>query len=315
MYDVLSTSRLPGKAFLSLSEKARLTTWPGETPPEKQWIVDHIGGMDGLIVTLTSGIDREVIEAAAKLKVISTYSVGYDHIDLAAARMSGITVTNTPGVLTDATADLVFGSMIAVARRIVEGDRLVRSGAWSEPWTPGFMLGSDIHGKTLGLLGAGRIAKAVAVRSEGFGMEVMFHSRSPHHEFRGKRVDLDTLFRKADFLVVAVDLNKETHHIVNKDRLMSMKRGSYLINASRGSVVDEAALAEALREEWLGGAALDVFEREPLGSLNPYAGLDNVVLTPHLGSSTMETRERMTETVVEDLLLCLGGQAPHHRVA
>ncbi|MCI2414211.1 MAG: D-glycerate dehydrogenase [Candidatus Aramenus sp.] len=310
---VLVTRQLPGKWLDHLSSYVSVEIWDKEYPPPREWIIEHVRDKDGILVTLTEGVDREVIDLAPRLRVISTYSVGYDHIDVQYAKKRGITVTYTPEVLTDATADLIFGLIIAVARRIVEGDRLIRESKWNTPWYPTFMLGTEVHGKVLGILGMGRIGMAVAKRAKGFDMKVIYNSRRPH-DVEWEFVDVDTLFRESDYLVIAVDLNPSTYHLVNEEKLRLMKRSSFLINASRGAVVDEKALVKALKEGWIRGAALDVFEREPIGADNELVKLDNVVLTPHLGSATWETREKMAEVAVKNLLFALRGERPIYEV-
>jgi|BEDMetMinimDraft_2_1075160.scaffolds.fasta_scaffold00768_1 glyoxylate reductase len=313
-WKVLATRRLPGKWFDLLSKETQLEVWDGEEPPTKSWILDRIAEVDGVIVTLSDKVDREVIDAGRRLKVISTYSVGFDHIDVEYARRRGIRVTHTPDVLTDATADLIFGLILAVARRIVEGDRLIREGGWRKPWHPTFMLGTEVHGKILGILGMGRIGRALVKRASGFDMRVIYHSRKKHEEVQAEYVDLESLFSSSDFLTVTVDLNPSTRHMVSERLLRTMKRDSFLINASRGQVIDEKALVRALEEGWIRGAALDVFEVEPTGPENPLTKFKNVVMTPHLGSATWETRERMTEIAVKNLLACLKGERPLYEV-
>lgn len=310
---VLVTRRLPGGWIERLAQEVEVEVWPEEYPPPKQWVLEKIRDKDGILVTLTEKVDREVIDAGTKLRVISTYSVGFDHIDVTYARSKGIVVTNTPDVLTDATADLIFGLLISVARRIVEGDNLIRAGLWNKPWHPEFMLGKEVHHSTLGILGMGRIGRAVLKRAKGFDMRAIYHSRS-RHAVEATFVDLETLLKDSDFLVVTVDLNKETYHILDYWRLSLMKRTAFLINASRGSVIDEEGLVRILREGKIAGAALDVFEREPLGSDSPLTKFPNVVLTPHLGSATRETREKMAEVAVKNLLLALKGERPLYEV-
>jgi glyoxylate reductase len=310
---VLVTKRLPGNWLDYLSKQINIELWEENYPPPKDWIIENIKDKDGILVTLTEKIDKEIIDSSPNLKVISTYSVGFDHIDVKYARKRGIIVTYTPEVLTEATADLIFGLLIAVSRRIVEGDKLIREGKWEIPWYPTFMLGEEVYGKTLGLLGMGRIAKAVMKRAKGFDMAVIYNSRSPHN-VDAKFVDINTLFRESDFLVIAVDLNPSTYHLVNEEKLRLMKKSSFLINASRGSVIDEASLIKALKEGWIKGAALDVFEHEPLSKDSELIGLNNVVLTPHLGSATIETRDKMAEIAVKNLILALRGEKPIYEV-
>lgn len=312
-YNVLVTKKLPGNWLDYLANFCEITLWEDIYPPPKEWILKNIKNKDGILVTLTEKIDKEIIDAANKLRVISTYSVGYDHIDVKYAKSKGIIVTYTPEVLTDATADLIFGLLLAVARRIVEGDRLIREGKWNTPWYPTFMLGTDVHGKTLGIIGMGRIGKAVLKRAKGFDMKVIYTSRRKHEEVDAEYVDLDYLLQNSDFVVITVDLNETTYHLINEERLKKMKRTAYLINASRGQVVDEKALIKALENKWIAGAALDVFETEPLGD-SPLFKFQNVVLTPHLGSATVETREKMAEIAVKNLLLALRGEKPIYEV-
>ncbi|MFP3223061.1 MAG: D-glycerate dehydrogenase [Nitrososphaeria archaeon] len=281
--------------------------WDSPVPPSKTWIKENIRDADGLLCSLVNRVDREVIDAAEKLKVISTFSVGYDHIDVNYAKSKKIRIGYTPEVLTDATADLIFGLMLAAARRIVEGDKLIRSGKWNQPWTPDFMLGTEVSGKVLGIVGMGRIGKALIKRAKGFGMKVIYNSRTKKDvdiEF----VDLDYLLKESDFVVLAVDLNPTTYHMVNRDFLEKMKRSAFLINASRGKVIDERSLTEALKSGTIRGAALDVFEEEPTSPDNPLIELENVVLTPHIGSATHETRQKMAEVSVKNLLAGIKGE-------
>jgi len=281
--------------------------WDSPVPPSKTWIKENIRDADGLLCSLVNRIDREVIDEAEKLKVISTFSVGYDHIDVNYAKSKKIRIGYTPEVLTDATADLIFGLMLAAARRIVEGDKLIRSGKWNQPWTPDFMLGTEVSGKVLGIVGMGRIGKALIKRAKGFGMKVIYNSRTKKDvdiEF----VDLDYLLKESDFVVLAVDLNPTTYHMVNRDFLEKMKRSAFLINASRGKVIDERSLTEALKSGTIRGAALDVFEEEPTSPDNPLIELENVVLTPHIGSATHETRQKMAEVSVKNLLAGIKGE-------
>ena len=281
--------------------------WGSEYPPSKDWIKDNVRDAEGLLCSLVNRIDREVIDSAERLKVISTFSVGYDHIDVGYAKQKGIRIGYTPEVLTDATADLAFGLLLAAARRIAEGDRLIREGKWNKPWTPDFMLGSMVYGKTLGIVGMGRIGRALISRAKGFGMRVVYYSRH-RKEVEAEYMSLEDLLRVSDFVIIAVDLNETTFHMVNEDFLRKMKRSAYLINISRGKVVDEKALVKALREGLIAGAALDVFEEEPLPQDSPLIGLQNVVLTPHLGSATTETREKMAETAVFNLIKGIRGE-------
>ena len=308
---IIVTRQLPGN-YLDGHENFDIRIFPGNGDI-RQWILSNIVDADGIIVTLNERIDREIIDRASRLRVISTYSVGYDHIDVEYAKSRGITVTYTPEVLTEATADLIFGIMLAAARNIVAGDSLIRHDGWKSGWKPGFMLGSEVHGKTLGIIGMGRIGNAVLKRSRGFDMKPIYYSRSIHN-VDAEYVDLDYLLSESDFVVIALDLNSETFHFMNYERISKMKKSAFLINGTRGKVVNEADLVRALENHIIRGAALDVFENEPVGSRNPLASMENVVVTPHLGSATYETRDRMAETAVTNLFNVLNGKRPLYKL-
>jgi len=282
--------------------------WKEEKAPPKKWILDNVSNVDGILCTLNTKIDKEVISAAKNLKVISTYSVGFDHIDVREAKSRGIRVGYTPEVLTETTADLIFGLILAVARRIVEGDKLIREGKWMIPWQPDFLQGYDVYGKTLGIIGMGRIGKAVYRRAKGFNMRVIYTSRTKKDDIDAEFVSFEELLKQSDFVVITVDLNESTYHMINGSTLRLMKKTAFLINASRGKVIDEKALVKALEEKWIAGAALDVFEEEPINKDHPLLKFSNVVLTPHIGSATFETRHKMAEIAVENLLRGLRGE-------
>ncbi|MFP3346154.1 MAG: D-glycerate dehydrogenase [Sulfolobaceae archaeon] len=282
--------------------------WKEEKAPPKKWILDNVSNVDGILCTLNTKIDKEVISAAKNLKVISTYSVGFDHIDVREAKSRGIRVGYTPEVLTETTADLIFGLILAVARRIVEGDKLIREGKWMIPWQPDFLLGYDVYGKTLGIIGMGRIGKAVYRRAKGFNMRVIYTSRTKKDDINAEFVSFEELLKQSDFVVITVDLNESTYHMINGSTLRLMKKTAFLINASRGKVIDEKALVKALEEKWIAGAALDVFEEEPINKDHPLLKFSNVVLTPHIGSATFETRHKMAEIAVENLFRGLRGE-------
>ncbi|BFH72571.1 glyoxylate reductase [Sulfurisphaera javensis] len=307
-FKVLITFKFFQNWIEKIKEHAEVITWNEERAPDKKWIIDNIKDVDGLLCTLINKIDKEIIDSAKKLKVISTYSVGYDHIDVKYAKSKNIKIGYTPEVLTETTADLIFGLLLAVSRRIVEGDKLIREGKWNIPWQPDFLLGYDVYGKTLGIIGMGRIGKAVARRAKGFNMRIIYNSRTPKNDVEAEFVTLDQLLKEADFVVVTVDLNESTYHLINEERLRLMKPTSFLINASRGKVVDENALIKALKEKWIAGAAVDVFENEPISSNHPLVRFNNVVLTPHIGSATIETRNKMAEIAVNNLLNGLLGK-------
>jgi lactate dehydrogenase-like 2-hydroxyacid dehydrogenase len=285
---------------------------PVDEPMPAQVLLNAVRDADGL---LASGVQvsKEIIDAAPKLRVVSTIAVGYDNIDVAACTQRGILVTNTPDVLTEATADIAFVLLLATARRVVEGDRYVRAGRWSQ-WQWNFLWGVDIQGKTLGLYGFGRIAQATARRGRGFGLRILYHARhrAPEHterELSAEYVDRETLLRNSDFLSLHVPLTSETRHSLAAPEFGLMKPSAFLINTARGPIVDEQAMIEALLTGKIAGAGLDVFENEP--TVNPaLIAMDNVTLLPHIGSATTETRLRMAELAADNLLAGLRGERP-----
>ncbi len=291
-----------------------MTLWQEDSVAERKWLLEHLPGEEGVLVMLTDLVDKEFIDAAPQLKVISTMSVGFDHIDVEYAGKRGIIVSNTPDVLTEATADLGIALVLAASRRLAEGDRLVRRGGWKGSWNPRFMLGKDLAGKTLGILGMGRIGMSIARKARAFGLSVIYNSRSDKGLEGTRHVSLDALLAESDFLILAVELNRETERIIDGAALGKMKESSILVNISRGRIVDESALFLALKEKRIAGAALDVYEEEPLPANSPLLGLDNVVLSPHLGSATIETRDRMAELAARNLLDALSGKRPRYVV-
>ncbi len=314
---VYVTRNIP-KAIEMLKEHCEVT-FHKEKAPSKKEIIKNIKDKDGILCVLSDSIDGQVINSGGRLKVISSYSVGYDHIDIDAATKHGIYVAYTPEVLTETTADLAFALMLAVARRVVEADKLVRRGKWKDTWSYDFMLGSDLHSKTLGIIGMGRIGSALARRVYGFKMKVLYHSRSrlsidKERELNVEYRELDDLLKKSDFVSIHVSLGKDTCHLMNEQRFRLMKNNAYLINTSRGQIVDERALVKALRKKWIAGVALDVFEKEPILKNNPLLKFDNVVLVPHIGSASRETRERMAEVAALNILNVLKGEKPLYTV-
>ena len=280
-------------------------------------IISRIGDKDGLICLVADTIGKEVIAAAPRLKVISTASVGFEHIDVEEATRRGIYVGYTPGVLTEATADLAFALLLGAARRISEAERFLRAGKWKVAWSPTAFLGASVHGRTLGVIGLGRIGRAMVKRAKGFDMKVLYNEtvRLASEEERRLGVEfssLETLLEKSDFVSLHVPSTAGTRHLIDEKRLSMMKPEAILINASRGPVVDEAALAKALREGWIAGAGLDVFEKEPLSEKSPLLGLENVTLVPHIGSATKESRRKMGEIAAINALNVLKGKAPLH---
>lgn len=264
-------------------------------------LIARITGKQALVCLLTDAVDRAVIDAGADLKVIANIAVGYNNIDLAAARERGIAVTNTPDVLTEASADFTWALILGITRRVSEGERLVRRGEW-KGWALDFMLGSELRGKQLGIVGFGRIGRAVAARAEAFGMRVVHNSRTGG-------TPLDRLLSTSDVVSLHCPLTPDTFHLIDQAALARMKRSAYLINTSRGPVVDEAALAWALRERIISGAALDVYENEPAVHAD-LLKLENVLLAPHLASATVETRTAMADLAVRNVIAVLSGKAP-----
>ncbi|MEM3783919.1 MAG: glyoxylate reductase [Candidatus Bathyarchaeia archaeon] len=316
---VYVTRELPERGMKIIMERFEAEVWPEYGPPPKETIIEKARDVDALVTLLSDKIDAEVFDAAPKLKIVAQTAVGFDNIDVGEATKRGIYVTNTPGVLTETTADFAWALLMAVARRVVEADRYVRTGQWKVGWHPSMLLGRDIYGATLGIVGAGRIGTAVAKRAKGFNMKILYYDVVPmppeiEKELDAKRVDLDTLFKESDFISIHVPLIKETYHLVNEEKLRLMKKTAYLINNSRGPVVDEKALYKALKEGWIAGAALDVFEQEPTPMDNPLLRLDNIVVAPHISSASHETRSRMAEIAAENLVAFFEGKQPPNLV-
>ncbi|MCJ7429619.1 D-glycerate dehydrogenase [Candidatus Bathyarchaeota archaeon] len=295
-------------------ERFDAEVWPEYAPPPKKTIIEKAKDVDALATLLSDKIDAEVFDAAPKLKMIAQLAVGFDNVDVQEATKRGIYVSNTPEVLTDTTADFAWTLLMALARRVVEADKYVRMGKWKVGWHPAMLQGRDVYGATMGIVGAGRIGYAVAKRATGFSMKILFYDVIPRPEmekdFGAKKVDLDELLKQSDFVSVHVPLMKETHHLINAEKLRLMKKTAYLINNSRGPVVDEKALYEALNEGRIAGAGLDVFEQEPTSLANPLLKLDNVVVAPHISSASYETRSKMAEMVADNLIAFFEGKKP-----
>ena len=308
---VYVTRALPGSALTRLDSVARVRCWPGPGGPTRTALEDGLREAEGLLCLLTDPVDAALIAAAPRLRVISSCSVGLDHVDVAAASARGIPVGHTPGVLTETTADLTLTLMLAAARRIVEADRFVREGAWTPErrWEPDMLLGRDLHGATVGLVGLGAIGQAVARRLAGFGCRILGWTRSGRTVSGVEPAELDALLAESDFVSLHVALTEETRDLLDADRLAAMKPGAVLVNTARGGLVDEAALAEQLRSGALAAAGFDVFAEEPVDPAHPLLPLDNVVLAPHIGSASIRTRMRMAELAVENLLAGLAGEA------
>jgi len=314
---VFVTRRIPQVGLDILEKKCELKVNPYHRVLTEEELIEGVKGMDGLLCLLTDTIDGKVMDTNPKLKIISNYAVGYNNIDVEEATKRGIMVTNTPGVLTDTTADLAWALLMSIARRIVEGDRFTREGKFKS-WAPMLFLGSDVHHSTLGIIGLGRIGRAVARRAKGFEMRVLYTDvkRAPkelEQELRAKFVSLDELLSSSDFVTLHTPLLPQTHHLIGERQLKMMKKSAYLINAARGPLIDEKALVQALKEKWIAGAALDVYEDEP--DLAPgLSDLDNVVIVPHIGSASIATREKMATMAATNLLAGLNGKVPPNLV-
>ncbi len=315
---VFVTREIPERGLSKIREHFEVDLWTDEAPPPKDVIIERVRDVDALVSLLTDPIDAEVFDAAPKLRIVSQYAVGYDNIDVEEATKRGIYVTNTPGVLTETVADFTFALMLAVARRVVEADKYVREGRWKVAWHPLMMLGSDVYGRTLGIVGMGRIGSAVARRAKGFGMRILYYDsvrrEDLEKELGAEFVDLDRLLEESDYVSLHVPLTPETYHLIGEEQLRKMKPTAFLINTARGKVVDQKALYKALKEGWIAGAGLDVFEQEPIPPDDPLLKLDNVVLAPHAASASHETRSRMAEMVAENLISFLNGKVPPNLV-
>jgi glyoxylate reductase len=310
--DILVTRKLPASALAILRTAGPIEI--ASVPLDQDALRAAVAGRRAVVCLLTDRIDDAVLEAAGpSLKIVANVAVGYDNVDLAAARARGVVVTNTPDVLTNSVAEFTWALILAVTRRVAEGDRLVRRGDWSG-WGLDFMLGTELAGKQLGIVGAGRIGRAVAARAKAFGVRVAFAGRGPASAVDGVgTMSLDELLISSDIVSLHVPLTADTRHVIDKKTLMRMKRSAYLINTSRGAVIDEAALVWAMNERLLAGVALDVYEHEPQVA-SALLAMDNVVLAPHIGSATRETRTLMADAVTNDVARVLAGHAPENPV-
>ncbi|HLM78111.1 MAG TPA: D-glycerate dehydrogenase [Rubrobacteraceae bacterium] len=312
---VLVTREMP-EAGLRPLEEFDVTTL-SEGPPERDELLKAARGVAGVLCTLTEQMDAEFMDVAGdSLKVVANMAVGYDNVDLEAAKERGVVITNTPEVLNETTADTAFMLMLVAARRLGEGERIVRAGEW-EAWGPKMLLGPDVWGKKLGIIGFGGIGQAVARRARGFGMEVLYSGRSRREEaekeFEARYLELDELLETCDFISLHTPLTEETTHLIGEAELGKMKKEAVLVNTARGSVVDEAALADALEGGRIFAAGLDVYEEEPRVHTK-LLELENVVLAPHIGSASFETRDKMAVTAGEDLRAVLRGEQPQNPV-
>lgn len=306
---VFVTRIIPDAGFDLVKAACEVDLWTEELPPPYEVLLERVRGVDGLLCLLTDRIDAQLMDTAGpQLKVISNHAVGFDNIDIPAATARKIPVGNTPGILTDATADFAFALLMAAARRVVEGDRYVRAGKW-KTWGPSILLGPDVTGATLGIIGYGRIGQALAKRASGFDMRILYYDPMVTNPgVPGTAVDLETLLRQSDFISLHTVLSDETRHLINRDTLAVMKPNAVLINTSRGPVVDGQALYEALKANTIFAAALDVTDPEPLPMDSPLLELDNLIIAPHIASASKPTRDKMSLMAAQNLLAGLSGQ-------
>lgn len=305
---VFVTRIIPAKGLDLVQAQCEVDLWTEALPPTRTELIDRLRGKEGLLCLLTDRIDGEVMDAAGpQLKVISNHAVGFDNIDIAAATIRGLPVGNTPGILTDATADFAFALLLAAARRIVEGDRYTRQGEW-RTWGPSVLLGPNLTGATLGIIGYGRIGQAMARRARGFEMRVLYYTPKPDPTLPGTPVALETLLREADFVSIHTPLTPETRHLINRKTLGLMKPSAILINTARGPIVDQAALYEALKQNQIFAAAIDVTDPEPLPMESPLLELENLIITPHIASASKPTRDKMAEMAARNLIAGLRGE-------
>ena len=308
---VFVTRAIPEEGSEMVRDFCEVDLWLHELPPTRDELLQHVRGVDGLLCLLTDTIDGEVMDqAGSQLKVISNYAVGFDNIDVPAATARKIPVGNTPGVLTDATADFAFALMMAVARRIPEAERYVHEGKW-KTWGPMTLLGVDLQGATLGLIGFGRIAQAVARRAQGFEMQVIYYDpseKNAYPDLNATQVDFDTLLTESDFISLHTPLTPDTRHLIDSEALSKMKPTAVLVNTARGPVVDPQALYEALKAKRIFGEGLDVTEPEPIPMDSPLLTLENIVVVPHIASAGKATRAKMSRMAAENLIAGLKGE-------
>ena len=304
---------IPDEGLRPILETCDATVWQDELPPPREELLRAVEGCDGILALLTDRVDGELLDRAGpQLKVVSNFAVGYDNVDVPACTARGVAVGNTPGVLTETTADLAWALLMAAARRLPESERYVRDGQW-RTWGPMTLLGPDVHGATIGIVGFGRIGQAVARRARGFGMKVIYQNRSAvdpavEAEFEATGMPLEELLPQSDFVSIHVSLSAETRGLIDAERLSWMKQSAILINTSRGPVVDTDALVDALRRGVIAGAALDVTDPEPLAANHPLVGLDNCLVVPHIASASFATRNRMASMAAANLLAGVRGE-------
>ncbi len=311
MPQVFVSRLIPQEGLAMIRDAAEMEVWQDELPPPREVLLEKVRNVDGLVSLLTDKIDATLMDANPRLKVISQMAVGFDNIDVPAATARGIPIGNTPGVLTDTTADFAFALLMTAARRIPEGVEYVRAGKW-KTWGPLLLTGIDIHGATLGLIGFGRIGQGMAKRASGFGMRVLYydvcHREDLEKEWGVQYADMDALLRESDFVSIHTDLNSSTRHMMNADAFKKMKRTAILVNAARGPMVDHAALYDALKAGQIAGAALDVTEPEPIPLDSPLLSLSNCIVVPHIASASVQTRNKMATMAAANLIAGLRGE-------
>lgn len=311
---VFITQKLPDQAVADLQEQYEVRMWPEEnTPAPREKLLEEAKEAHALWTMLSDQVDQEVFEAAPNLKIVSNLAVGYNNIDLEAARKHGVTVTNTPDVLTESTADLTFALLLATARRVIEAEKTVHSGEW-QSWTPMGMTGQNVGGATLGIIGMGRIGEAVARRAQGFGMDILYHNRTRRNLEDVRYAEFEELLKTSDYVVILTPLTAETKGMIGAKELALMKENACLINVARGGIVDEMALYDALKEKKIWGAGLDVFEQEPVPLDHPLLTLPNVTVLPHIGSATVQTRLEMMALNAEAIKACFENKSVKNRV-
>ncbi|WP_419955595.1 2-hydroxyacid dehydrogenase [Neobacillus niacini] len=315
---VYITRKVPAEIVTKIEDYCQVRMWDeADIPVPRAVLEEEIKDVEGLFCLLTENIDRELLGKAEQLKVISNMAVGYNNVDIKAAKEKGITVTNTPGVLTETTADLTFALLMAASRRLIESSDYLRSGNW-KTWSPMQLTGQDIYGATLGIIGMGRIGASLAKRARGFDMDILYYNRSRKYDLEEELnltfTEMDSLLKQSDFICIMTPYTPETKNLIGSRELSLMKNTAILINTARGGIVNEEALFHALKKGEIWAAGLDVFEQEPVSLDHPLLSLPNVVTLPHIGSASIKTRMKMADLAADNLLLVLQNQSPKHVV-
>ncbi|MED1642497.1 D-glycerate dehydrogenase [Brevibacillus agri] len=310
---VFVTRKLTNEVIAMLETVAHVNVWEADTPVPRAKLLEEIEQADAVLTMLTERVDEELLRRAKKLRIVANMAVGYDNIDVAACKRRGVTVTNTPDVLTEATADLAFALLLATGRRLTEANRFLLAGEWTS-WSPYLMAGQSVYGTTLGIIGMGRIGEAVARRAAGFNMRILYHNRNRKEEAEAKTgarlAGLDELLQESDYVVLLTPLTEETRHLMGEREFALMKKSAVFVNVSRGGTVDEGALYEALVSGQIWAAGLDVFRQEPVPLDHPLLSLPNVVALPHIGSATIQTRDEMARLAAANIVAVLSGKEP-----